>query len=96
MLIKQILENDTRNCYEAIKNDVQLAALDERFYKLAGTMPNADKLTMESIFSEYMARVTRIAYLQGMKDFAQLHLMLKEDAKNIMEKYVDKGGDIAF
>lgn len=96
MLIKQILENDTRNCYEAIKNDVQLATLDERFYKLAGTMPNADKLAMESIFSEYMARVTRIAYLQGMKDFAQLHLMLKEDAKNIMEKYVDKGGDIAF
>ncbi len=96
MLIKQILEKDTRNCYEAIKNDVQLAALDERFYKLADTMPNADKLAVESIFSEYMARVTRIAYLQGMKDFSELHLVLKEDAKNIMEKYVDKGGDIAF
>lgn len=89
MLIKQILENDTRNCYEAIKSDLQLTALDERFYKLAGTMPNADKLVMESIFSEYMARVTRIAYLQGMKDFAELHVILKDGITEILDKYVD-------
>ncbi len=91
MLINQILENDTRNCYEAIKRDSQLAALDERFYKLAGTMPNADKLTMESIFSEYMARVTRIAYLQGMKDFAELHVILKKGTAEILDRYVDYG-----
>jgi len=85
MLIKQILENDTRNCYEAIKSDEQLAVLDERFYKLAGTMPNTDKLAMESIFSEYMARVTRIAYLQGMKDFAELHITLKNSVADILK-----------
>lgn len=91
MLIKQILEHDTGNCYEAIKNDTQLAALDERFYKLVGNMPNADELAMESIFSEYMARVTRIAYLQGMKDLAELHLILKDGTTEILDRYVDCG-----
>lgn len=89
MLIAQILENDTRNCYEAIKSDSQLVELDERFYKLAGTMPNADELAMESIFSEYMARVTRIAYLQGMKDFIELHVVLRDSITDILDKYVD-------
>lgn len=85
MLITQILKNDTRNCYGAIKNDVQLAALDERFYILAGTMPNADKLAMESIFSEYMVRVPRIAYLQGTKDFAELHVILKNSVADVLK-----------
>lgn len=89
MLIKQILENDTRNCYEAIKSDLQLDALDERFYKLAGTMSNADKLAMESIFSEYMARVTRIAYLQGMKDFVELHVVMRDNITDILDKHMD-------
>ena len=86
MLIKQILENDTRNCYDAMKSDLQLSTLDERFYKLAGTMPNADKLAMESVFSEYMARVIRIAYLQGMKDFVELHVVLKNDVSDILKE----------
>lgn len=85
MLIKQILVNDTQNCYEAIKSDKQLDALDERFYKLADTMPDVDKLEMESIFSEYMARVTRIAYLQGMKDFTELHITLKNSMVDILK-----------
>ena len=89
MLIKKILEDDTRNCYAAIKADTQLAELDKGFYGIADTMPDKDKLEMESIFSEYMARVIRIAYLQGIKDFAELHVILKEDTTDILKNYID-------
>lgn len=37
-----------------------------------------------------MARVTRIAYLQGIIDFTNLFIDLKEDAHNILKKYEDK------
>lgn len=87
MLIKRIMEDDTRNCYEAMSTDTQLAELDKDFYRLADTMSDKDRLEMESVFSAYMARVTRIAYLQGMKDFAELHVILKDDVAEILDKH---------
>lgn len=85
MLVKQILENDMDNCYEAFSADSELAELDKGFYQLANTMSDKDKLEMEDVFSAYMARVTRIAYLQGMKDFAELHVVLKGDVTEILD-----------
>lgn len=85
MLVKQILENDMDNCYEALSTDAELAELDKEFYRLANTMSDKDKLEMEDVFSAYMARVTRIAYLQGMKDFAELHVVLKDDVTEILD-----------
>lgn len=87
MLIRRIMENDTRNCYEAMTTDTQLAELDKAFYRLADTMPNKDKLELESVFSGYMARVIRIAYLQGMKDFQEMHVILKDDVAEILDKH---------
>ena len=46
-------------------------------------------LELENIFTSYMARVTRIAYLQGMKDFTELCGMLREDTQEILKKYID-------
>lgn len=88
-MIKKILENDTKNCYEAISADTKLTQLDADFYETIGKLPGADKFKLEDIFSTYMARITRIAYLQGMKDFSELHTCLKEDTSEILKKYVD-------
>lgn len=82
MLVKQILENDMNNCYEALSTD---AELNKEFYQLADTMSDKDRLEMEDVFSAYMARVTRIAYLQGMKDFAEPHVVLKGDAAEVLD-----------
>ena len=43
---------------------------------------------MESIFVGYCARLTRIAYLQGLKDFQELHLILKEDTVDILAQQI--------
>ena len=45
---------------------------------------------MEEIFSRYTARITRIAYLKGMKDFAELHITLKDDIDNILKRVEGK------
>ncbi len=67
MLLDKILANDTRSCYATIKEDTELVELDTEFYAFIGQMEKADGFKLESIFSRYMARVTRIAYLQRLK-----------------------------
>jgi len=87
MLLDRILENDTRRCYTAIKGDAELASLDKEFYALMDKLPRAEGLKLEGVFSQYMARVTRIAYLQGMKDFMELCVTLKGDTAEIVGRY---------
>ena len=89
MLLKQMIANDLRNCYEAASNDELLQSLESDFYSYRDGMDRNDFTRLEEIFSEYMARVTRIAYLQGMKDFNELCLQLRENTNVIMEKYID-------
>lgn len=89
MLLKQMIANDLRNCYEAASNDELLQRLESDFYAYREGMDVKDFTKLEEIFSEYMARVTRIAYLQGMKDFNELCLELRENTNDIMEKYID-------
>ena len=89
MLLKQMIANDLRNCYEAASNDELLQRLESDFYAYREGMDVKGFTKLEEIFSEYMARVTRIAYLQGMKDFNELCLQLRENTNDIMEKYID-------
>jgi len=84
MLIKKIIEEDTRNCFEAMKKDLLLGELESQFYELAG-----DNFELEKVFSAYMARVIRIAYLQGMKDFVELCGVLKLDTQEILQRKID-------
>ena len=89
MLIKQILDSDIANCYDALEKDEQLNAADDRFYSLLSNVSDELKFEMERSVSAYMARVTRIAYLQGIADFTRLFVVLKENPADILRKYVD-------
>jgi hypothetical protein len=89
MLLKQMIANDLKNCYEAASNDALLQSLESDFYAYRAGMDRSDFARLEEIFSEYMARVSRLAYLQGMKDFHELCLELKENTNDIMKKYID-------
>ena len=89
MLLKQMIANDLKNCYEVASNDELLQRLESDFYAYREGMDVKGFTKLEEIFSEYMARVTRIAYLQGMKDFNELCLELRENTNDIMEKYID-------
>ena len=89
MLLKQMIAYDLRNCYEAASNDELLQSLEKDFYSFRDGMDEDAFRKLEENFSEYMARVTRIAYLQGMKDFNELCLQLRENTNDIMEKYID-------
>ena len=89
MLIKQIMDRDVDSCYEALHSDEQLKEIDDQFYSFLSECPEHIHFDMERNVSKYMARVTRIAYLQGIIDFARLFIALKEDAQDILQKYVD-------
>ena len=84
MLINKIIEEDTKNCHEAMQSDKELLELEKQFYELM-----QGNLELANIFTSYMARVTRIAYLQGMKDFTELCGILREDTQEILKKYID-------
>lgn len=89
MLIEQIMDRDVDNCYKALHSDEQLIEIDDTFYSLLSECPEHIHFDMERNVSKYMARVTRIAYLQGIIDFAKLFIVLKEDAHEILRKYED-------
>ena len=88
MLIDEIMEKDITNCFEAISKDPELQDLEKKFYKVLKRVEQDICLEVEGVFNAYMAQVTRICYLQGLKDFAELHLILKESVTNILKKYV--------
>jgi len=88
MLIEQILQKDTTNCYKALSEDPELKELEDQFYALIENIDHDFCFEMETVFSAFMAQVTRLAYLQGLKDMAELHVVLQEDVKDIMSKYI--------
>ena len=79
MLIKNILENDKLSCHYALAEDAQVQCLDDEFYSLLSKCPEEIYLDMEKTVNEYIERVTRIVYLQGLKDFAELCITLKKE-----------------
>lgn len=89
MILKQMIEGDLRNCYEAMQSDQELQELEKNFYTLGKEVVGRDFSRMEEIFSHFMARSARLAYLQGMKDFNELCLVLREDTADIMKNYID-------
>lgn len=89
MLIKQIMNSDIANCYEAFKNDAELNMTEDKFYRQLSKLPDAVKFEFEQTVNSYLERVTRIAYLQGIVDFTNLFVILKEKPNDILQKYVD-------
>jgi len=90
MLINKVLEDDTQNCYPVMAQDKELQEMEKEFYNIIDNLPKQERLKMEEIFSRYTARITRIAYLKGMKDFAELHITLKDDIDNILKRVEGK------
>lgn len=90
MLINKVLEDDTQNCYPAMAQDQELQEMEKEFYNIIDNLPKQERLEMEEIFSRYTARITRIAYLKGIKDFAELHITLKDDIDNILKRVEGK------
>ena len=82
MLINTILQEDIVSCKETLKNDFELRELEIRFYELLGG--KECKLELEDVFSEFTAKCIRIAYMQGMKDFAELHIALKLNMEDLL------------
>ena len=89
MLLKQLIENDLRNCYEAMQSDGVLKELEKEFYEKCKDVDGKEFIRIEEIFSQLISRTARIAYLQGMKDFNELCLVLREDTADIMKNYID-------
>lgn len=85
MLIYQLLEEDVLNCHHAFKEDEQLNELEEKLYNLLATCPEELFPDLEQAVNEYKASVIRIAYLQGLKDFAELYITLKKDIHEILQ-----------
>ena len=70
--------------------DKELQEMEKEFYNIIDNLPKQERLEMEEIFSRYTARITRIAYLKGMKDFVELHITLKDDIDNILKRVEGK------
>ena len=80
MLIKSILENDKLSCRDALAEDAQIKCIDDKFYSLLSKCQEEVYFDMERKVNEYIERVIQIVYLQGLKDFAELCIILKEDS----------------
>ena len=89
MLIQQIMEVDKPSCYQAMEKDQQLKLMEDSFYMILSECSENVSFDMERTVNAYMSRVTRIAYLQGMKDFAEMFVVLREDIHEILQKYVE-------
>ena len=87
MLIQQIMDNDVLSCPHAFKKDEQLKDLDDNLYAMLDKCPAEIYHDLELAVNKYVSRVIQIAYLQGLKDFAELFVILKEDAHEILQKY---------
>ena len=88
MLLTDILVKDVEHCNEAVREAEKLRDIEAGFYTLGEGIDKEVFLQMESIFVGYCARLTRIAYLQGLKDFQELHLILKEDTVDILAQQI--------
>ena len=83
MLLAEILEKDMENCCLAMKNDQKLKDLEEQMDFALDSLSDKQKLEVEEKVDAYVARIIRIVYLQGIKDYAELQDMLKN--KDISE-----------
>ena len=89
MLLEQILQEDVANCRQALQKDSELQALEEMFYELLEGAKEV-KFELEDVFSGFTAKCIRIAYLQGMKDFAELYSVLKDSVNEILTMLEDE------
>ena len=87
MLIQHIMNSDVLSCHHAFEKDEQLKNLDDNLYTMMNKCSAEIYHDLEMAVNNYVSRVIQIAYLQGLKDFAELHITLKEDVHEILQKF---------
>ena len=85
-IIQQIMNSDIPSCRHAFEKDEQLKNLDDTLYTMMDKCSAEIYHELEMAVNNYVSRVIMIAYLQGLKDFAELHITLKEDVYEILQK----------
>ena len=85
MIIDTIINNDLDRCHEALKKDKELQKAEMEFYNLLKQVEHSLQMKLEANYSQFTARAMRIAYLQGVKDFYELCMVLKEDTNRILD-----------
>jgi len=86
MLLDRILEEDLLNCQMAFKQDTQLKECEQKLFELLEKCPKKLFLDLEETINQYEARAVRIAYLQGLKDFAGLYITLNQDIHELLQQ----------
>lgn len=83
-ILTQILENDIVNCRELIENDSEIKEVNKEIYALLGGLEQELAFSIEDKINQYGAKMTRLAYVQGMHDIVSLYDELKRPPVEIV------------
>ena len=87
MIIKDIVDKDLEHCNKVFRQDKELKDIEREVDSIIDSLTDnvvAEKL--EELFAAYGARTARLAYLQGIKDFRELFVELKEETNVVIDK----------
>jgi len=83
-MLTSILAASLEQCREPIRKDSIIQELDTQLIELIKQLPQDSHDNLESVIGKYKNRITKIAYLQGMKDIFDLFFTLSDEANEIL------------
>ena len=83
-MLTSILAASLEQCREPIHKDSIIQELDTQLIELIKQLPQDSHDKLESVIGKYKNRITKIAYLQGMKDIFDLFFTLSDEANEIL------------
>lgn len=89
-MLTSILAASLEKCKEPLRNDPVLQELDAKILEFAKQLPHDSYDNMAVVLNEYKARITKIAYLQGMRDIFDLFFTLSDEANEILAAHEKK------
>ena len=89
-MLTSILAASLEKCKEPLRNDPVLQELDTKIHEFAKQLPQDPYDNMAAILNKYKDRITKIAYLQGMRDIFDLFFTLSDEANEILAAHEKK------
>ena len=89
-MLTSILAVSLKKCKEPLQKDSVLPELEAKILEFTKQLPQDSSDTMTDILSKYKARITKIAYLQGMRDIFDLFFTLSDEANEILATHEKK------
>jgi len=89
-MLTSILAASLEKCKEPLRNDPVLQELDAKIHEFAKQLPQDSYDNMAAILNKYKDRITKIAYLQGMRDIFDLFFTLSDEANEIISAHEKK------